>query len=124
MKSKSLHASEPGFVCSCKNNLTGQENVLYDTGEKPRWNVACIAHAKNSQQKNKKIATSLLKTPEFWCNGCFDLEDLRKAEKMLNDSVDRPDDQKLKMWAKIAQGNPEKCQIFESIYGLKPDSFW
>lgn len=127
MHKKSVHTTEPGFSCSCINHLTGKENVLYDSGvkEKPlRWSLACITHAKNSLIGNKKTALKLLKTPELWCTGCIELDDLKKAEKILNKSANRPDDQQLRLWAKLAEGNPEKCAIFEKIYGLKPDLYW
>jgi hypothetical protein len=126
MAKKSVHSSEPGFSCFCINSLSGNENILYDAGvkEKPRWSLVCIAHAKNTQCKIKKTAVQLLKTPELWCSGCFELDDLKKAEKILNSSSNRPDDQQLRLWAKLAEGNPEKCAIFEKIYGLKPDLFW
>lgn len=124
MIKKSKHSSEIGFVCSCINTLTDEENVLYDTKTKPRWNLTCIAHASNSQQLNKKIATKLLKSSELWCSVCFELDDMKKAEKILNKIENRPDDQQLKLWANLVKGNQEKCDIFEKIYGFKPDLYW
>jgi hypothetical protein len=123
---KSIHSKEYGFVCSCKNNLTGKENVLYDTDvdEKYHWVISCISHAKSLSQSNKTEAKKLLKKPELWCSGCKELEEIIHAEKLLNNSCNRPDEEQLKSWAKIAKGNPEKCEIFEKIYGLKPDLFW
>jgi len=123
------HKDEAGYITSKPNELSGSFCVLYDAKQagfeasNGRWAVFCAAHGVILAHKNKKTATSLLREPQRWCNACKDMDDLQHAEHVLTLRHARCDDEQIRLWAKLARGNPEKVRLFEDIYGMKPDEF-
>lgn len=124
---------ELGCVCSRKNTITNEWVILYDGEEAGmntkdgRWQMYCSEHGSVISETNKTRAKKALKTPEQWCKSCK-RKTKAKIGQPMRKVVDIQDDDKLeremRFWANKARDNPEKCQIFEKIYGVKPDGFW
>jgi hypothetical protein len=126
------HADEAGFVCARANPRSGQDIVLYDAKEsgfdetKGRWVIFCVAHGTTLQQTNQRRARKLMGSPETWCTGCCRTEETAYVAQPVPFNLKTPEEQvrELRFAATLVRGNPEKAELFERVYGVKPDSFW
>lgn len=127
---------ETGCVCARHNTITQQWSVLYDGEETGmstvdgKWKMWCSEHGSVASETNKARATKALKFPETWCDNCkreakLKLNNKQPMRKVLIAEQDFERlDREMRFWANKARNNPEKCEIFEKIYGTKPDKFW
>ena len=132
-KTPSPFDDDLGFVQSKKNDLTSGWIVLYDGDEagfsvdSGRWHLLCTEHGSIEAETNKVRAKALLKTPEKWCTVCKRrVEDKDRPLKHLSREIETTEsrDREMRFWAKKAKNNPEKCRLFEQMYGVKPDEYW
>lgn len=131
-KSPTPYDDELGCVCVRKNIISGEWAVLYDarlagmSESDGRWKMLCSEHGAIVSERTKAQASKALRSPETWCKNCK-----RKAKaktKPMKPIVVSDDKEKLEremcLLANKVRNNPEKCEIFEKIYGVKPDQYW
>ena len=129
-KSANPHKDEAGYESSRANEMSGGFCVLYNAQQAGfdasggRWAVFCSSHGVVVTHANKRVAISLLREPQRWCNMCKDLHEIQQAEHVLTLRHRRDDEDQLRLWANLARGNPEKSALFEDMYGMKPDAYW
>lgn len=126
------YVKDLGFVSARKSPITTGWVVLYDGRiagfdlKKGRWHLYCPDHGSMFAETNKARATKLMGNPAGWCGVCKKHHDDKHRPMkpmILNDSQEAKD-REMALWAKRAKNNPEKCRLFEQMYGVKPDRFW
>lgn len=132
-KTPSPYDEDPGFAKATKNEYTNGWLVLYDGDEagfntdSGRWHVLCTDHGSMVTETNKVRAQKILQTPAVWCSVCKRRhEDKNKPLRPVSMAreTDESRDREKRFWAKKAKNNPEKCRLFEQMYGVKPDEYW
>lgn len=132
-KNPSPYDNDPGFVQGKQNPISNGWVILYDgeesgfTTEDGRWQCLCIEHGSMACETAKIRAQKMMKAPETWCKTCK----RKKDEKLrpLRPISQKPEteesrEREMRLWAKKAKNNPEKCRLFEQMYGVKPDGYW
>jgi hypothetical protein len=130
---KANNQDEAGFVCARDNEITRNKVILYDGyfAELPivegRWSLFCSEHGTLVADTNKRRAIKRLKDPTEWCGECAAKRehDLHRPMRTVLDERSPDDlDREMCFWAKMARNNPEKCMLFETIYGVSPEAYW
>lgn len=132
VESSSPHEHEDGYVASRRNKITDAWNVLYKNDddddydpELGKWEILCASHSTLVHERLKRKAISMLLHPTEWCAQCKNEKETEEAKRILDvRTCERPYDDQMKMLAKLAKGDPAKCEMFEELHGLKPDQFW
>lgn len=128
------HESDLGYVTSKPNRLTDGYCVLYDGMEagfddisSGKWVLLCPEHGAVYHETNKQRALKLLAQPVEWCGGCDRVDHERRPKPTIvfkDKKTDAEREEERRFWAKKAQGDDEKCVLFERMYGVKPDVYW
>lgn len=124
---------EDGFITASSNPYIDGYVVLYDgheagfDAEGGRWKMFCSAHGTMQSETNRKRANKQLGAPEAWCRTCARLlEDRTQTRTVQVRTFQKPIDKEseLRFWAKKAKNNPEKQELFERMFGVRPDAYW
>jgi hypothetical protein len=127
------HDDDDGFVTARPHPISDGSVVLYDGQEAGmdtddgRWIMFCPAHGSMAGETNKARATKLLQQPEDWCDACASTKFGPVTMKVVTfDSDKNPEaaEREMRFWAQRTRGSCEKQELFERMYGVKPDSFW
>lgn len=126
----SPYEKDVGYVAGRPNTITGGWNVLYQNDdydvETGKWAILCTSHSTRIDCRLKRKAESMLLHPTEWCTNCKEVEDTEEAKRILHDAgtAERPINDQMRMLARLAKGDPEKCAMFEELHHVKPDKFW
>lgn len=135
-RKKLAHTGEAGFLSAWLNPRTDLYVVLYDSAEagfksdrQSKYTIFCAAHGTTCCESNLRRAKSLMKTPDFWCKECGQIEDDTAEQptlKVVPYDLKTPEDQdyEMRVLAQMIRGDAEKIQLFETVYGIKPDLYW
>lgn len=127
------HDDDDGFVTARAHPVVDGYVILYDAyeagfeTEDGRWTAFCQAHGAMTSETNKIRATKLLQHPENWCDACSRAKFGPVAMKVVTfDSEKTPEarEREMRFWANRARDSHEKQELFERMYGVKPDRFW
>ena len=132
MARKTPHDDEDGFVTARSNTLVDGYAVLYDGQEagfdtdSGRWSLFCSFHGSMHTETTKAKATKLLSSPTTWCRGCARIvEEQNQVHTMQVRKIRKTDrDAEMRFWAKKAKNSPEKQELFQQMFGVKPDAYW
>lgn len=125
------HLNEPGYIYSRFNKDNDDWIVLYDGSiaglkEKGRWVVSCAAHGTLISETNQRRAKKLMAEPEKWCDTCKSIKTPRPTLHIIPFEKKSPEDKniELKKMAEKIKDNPEKFDMFEEVYGVRPNLYW
>lgn len=136
MARKSIpHNGEAGFIAAINNPRTDLYIVLYDSkqagfkGDCAKYTLFCAAHGSTCCETNVRRAKSLMKTPNFWCDGCEQIEDdggWNEDLKVVPYDLKSPEEQdrEMRILARMIKGDAEKAALFKAVYGINPDLYW
>lgn len=127
------HDDDDGFALARANPVGDGFLILYDgyeagfDTENGRWTAFCPAHGSMTQETSKARATKLLSVPETWCDACarqkfgpVALKVVNYEERRTPEAVER----EMRFWAQRARDSHEKQELFERMYGVKPNGYW
>lgn len=127
------HDEDDGFVTARQHPVVDGFVILYDGNEagfeteNGRWTVFCQPHGSMSNDTNKTRATKLLKSPEEWCSACSRIKFGAVTLKVVtydNEKNAEAKEREMRFWAKRARESSEKQELFERMYGVKPNGYW
>jgi hypothetical protein len=123
-----------GFVTS-RRSSGNSFVILYDGIEAGfdtsagRWNMFCPDHGTLVPETNKAKATKMLKDPLVWCKSCARAKKRKERSALpmklvVIEKTAEEQDREKRFWATLTKNNPEKQELFEKMYGVRPDQFW
>lgn len=124
---------DDGFVAARPHPIVDGFVVLYDGVEAGlesdggRWAVLCQSHGAMASETSKARATKMLQTPENWCDACSRAKFGSVAMKVVtfdNEKSPEAQEREMRFWANRTRGSHEKQELFERMYGEKPDGYW
>jgi hypothetical protein len=130
-RARSPHDDDEGFVAARAHPVVDGYVVLYDAHEagfetEDRWAAFCQPHGCMMTETSKARASKLLSTPDDWCDACSRAKYGPVAMKVVTYNEKNPEavEREMKFWAQRARGSCEKQELFERMYGVKPDGYW
>ncbi len=127
------HDDDDGFILARAHPVVDGFVILYDGYEAGfesdggRYTVFCQPHGSMAQETNKGRANKLLVAPEKWCDACARHKFGPVALKVVTfDDKRNPEavEREMRFWAQKARDSREKQELFERMYGVKPDGYW
>jgi hypothetical protein len=127
------HDDDDGFITARPNSLVDGFVILYDGNEGGfdteggRYVVFCQPHGSMTNETNKARATKLLASPENWCDACARAKFGPVAMRVMTfDHEKSPEakEREMRFWAERTRNSSEKQELFERMYGVKPDGYW